>query len=48
MTIEQRIRACRLIERMERQKSFSQKLGLENRSEFHGKRIIREERNHTC
>lgn len=48
MTVEQRIRTCLLIEKMKKQKDFSQKLGLEDRSAFHGKRISREEGNHTC
>jgi len=48
MTVEQRIRTCLLIEKMQKQKDFSEKLGLEDRSEFHGKRINREEGNRTC
>lgn len=39
MTVEQRIRACLLIEKMRGQESYSERLGLENRSRFHGKRI---------
>ncbi len=48
MTVKQRIRACLLIEKMQKRKDFSEKLGLEDRSEFHGKRINRGEGNHTC
>ncbi len=47
MTIEQRIRMCLLIEKMHEQKSCSEKLGLEDMSKLHGKRINGEERN-TC
>ena len=39
MTIGQRIRTCLLIEKMYEQKDYSEKLGLENRSRFHGKNI---------
>jgi len=48
MTVEQRIRTCLLIEKMQKQKDFSEKLGLEDRSEFHGKRINGEEEYCTC
>lgn len=43
MTIKQRIRLCILIEKMHRQDAFSERLGLEDLSRFHGKRIDREE-----
>lgn len=39
MTVEQRIRRIILIEKMYEQEKFSERLGLENRSRFHGKRI---------
>lgn len=39
MTVEQRIRRIILIEKMYEQEEFSERLGLENRSRFHGKRI---------
>lgn len=39
MTIEQRIRTCMLIEKIYGQTTYSEKLGLENRSRFHGKNI---------
>lgn len=42
MAIEQRIRKCLLVEKMHEQKSYSKKLGLENISKFHGKRITEE------
>ena len=44
MTVEQRIRLCILIEKMYRQKAYSEKLGLEDKSRLHGRRIQREER----
>ncbi len=43
MNIEQRIRLCRLIEKMYYQKTFSQKLGIEDRSTFRGNFIDRRE-----
>ena len=39
MTIEQRIRMCLMIEKMHEYEAYSEKLGLEDRSKFHGKRI---------
>ena len=39
MMIEQRIRACLLLEKMYEQKEYSERLGIENRSRFHGKTI---------
>lgn len=36
MGIEQRILTCRLLEKMNNQKRYSNKLGLENVSTFHG------------
>lgn len=39
MTIAERIRTCMLIEKMIEQKEYSERLGLENRSRFHGKEI---------
>ena len=39
MTIEQRIRACLLLEKMYEQKQYSERLGIENRSRVHGKTI---------
>lgn len=48
MPIEQRIRMCLLIEKMQEQKVYSEKLGLEDISKFHGKRINQEEGRMTC
>ena len=42
MSIRERIRLCILIEKMDEQKSYSEKLGLENKSTFHGERIKKE------
>ena len=39
MTTEQRIRVCLLLEKICEQKEYSERLGLENRSRFHGKKI---------
>ena len=39
MTVEQRIKTCLLIEKIHEQKDYSERLGLENRSRFHGKAI---------
>lgn len=39
MKIEDRIKKCRLIEKMNQQKSYSKKMGLENVSKYHGKLI---------
>ena len=39
MCIEQRVRICRLLEKMKEQDSYSKKIGLKNTSTFHGKRI---------
>lgn len=37
--IDRRIRMCLLAEKMERQKSCSERLGLEDVSVFHGKQV---------
>ena len=39
MGIEQRILTCRLLEKMNDQKGYSSRLGLENVSTFHGIQI---------
>lgn len=44
MTVEQRIRMCLLIEKIYKQKEYSEKIGLEDISKFHGERIGREEK----
>ena len=48
MTVDQRIRTCLLIEKMHEQKAYSEKLGLENISKFHGKRMDGEEEKQIC
>lgn len=47
MSTRERIRLCILIEKMDEQKSYSEKLGLENKSTFHGK-TIKKEGNRIC
>jgi len=37
--LAERIRLCRLLDKMEEQKEYSQKLGLENASTFHKKQV---------
>lgn len=44
MTVEQRIRMCLLIEKIQKQKEYSEKLGLEDISRFHGEKVDKEER----
>ena len=44
MEIVQRIRLCRLIEKMEKQEAFCRRLGLVNVSRLHGKCSKRGER----
>lgn len=48
LTVEQRIRISILIEKMNKQKVYCEKLGLEDISKFHGKRISREEGDVIC
>lgn len=48
MPVEQRIRMCLLIDKMENQKDYSKKLGLENITKFHGKEINGEEESREC
>lgn len=48
MTIEQRIKMCRLLEKMHEHKGYSEKLGLEDASTFHGKRVNTEEERKLC
>ena len=48
MSIKERIRFSLLIERMNKHSSYSKKLGLENKSTFHGERIKKEEENKPC
>ena len=37
MNIQDRIKKCLLIEKMNQQRSYSKKIGLENTSKYHGK-----------
>ena len=48
MTIEERIKMYLLIEKMHQHKAYSEKLGLEDMSKFHGKRIEGKEERKTC
>lgn len=48
MMVGDRIRMCILIERMDRQKAYSKKIGLEDMSKLHGKCICREEERVRC
>lgn len=36
MSVQERVRMCQLINQMESKGTFSKRLGLENRSTFHG------------
>ena len=48
MTTEQRIRTCLFLEKIGEQKEYSERLGLENRSRFHGKTIEEREEQKLC
>lgn len=48
MNVEERIRTCLLIEKMCEQKEYSERLGLENRSRFHGNNIEESEERKIC
>lgn len=48
MTVKERIRLSILIEKMNGQKEYSKKLGLEDVSKLHGERIHREEEKESC
>ena len=41
MSVEQRVRICRLLEKMKMQEGYSKKLGVENLSTFHGRKLNR-------
>lgn len=45
MTVDQRIRRCILLEKMQKNKAYSEKLGLEDISTFKGKRVNDKEEN---
>ena len=36
MSVQERVRMCRLIEQMDEKRALSKRLGLENKSTFHG------------
>ena len=36
MSLQERVRMCRLIEQMDEKRALSKRLGLENKSTFHG------------
>ena len=40
MSVEQRVRTCRLLEKMQVQKKYTERLGLKNVSTFHGKQYL--------
>lgn len=48
MNIEERIRMVILLEKMRKQKEFSQRLGLENKSRLHGKIMNQMEGKEDC
>lgn len=48
MTVEERIRRCILIEKMSRQKAYSEKIGLEDTSKLHDKKIDKKEEREIC
>lgn len=48
ITVEQRIRMIILLEKMTKQKSFSEKLGIKDISKFHGKYTEQEECEEIC
>ena len=47
-TVAQRIRMIILLEKMMKQKSYSEKLGIEDISKFHGEYVIGEESEENC
>lgn len=40
MSVQERMIICRLLERMNEQEAYGEKIGLENVSRFHGKQIV--------
>lgn len=44
MTVEKRIKMCLLIERLNENKKLAERLGIEDTSKFHGKRVHKGER----
>lgn len=47
MSIEERIRRCRIIEKMQKHESYCKKIGLVNISRFHGN-IIYDKEDRIC
>ena len=48
MPVEQRIRLCLLLEKMYVRKEYSEKLGLEDKTKFHGEQLHGEEGKSVC
>lgn len=48
MPTDQRIKISLLLEKMHGQQEFSGRLGIEDVSTFHGKRIVKEEEKKQC
>ena len=48
MPVEQRIRLCLLLEKMYVRKEYSEKLGLEDKTKFHGELLHGEEGKSVC
>ena len=44
MNVDERMRMCRIIEKMEEQKEYSKRLGLENNSYYKGAPIINQKK----
>lgn len=44
MSVQERMRMCQIIEKIEEQKEYSKRLGLENRSSFRGSQIEKREK----
>ena len=48
MSVQQRIRLCLLLEKMYERKEFSEQLGLEDKTKFHGQNVRKTEETHIC
>lgn len=48
MPVKQRILLCLLIEKINKNKEYSERLGLEDKTTFHGERIHDEEGKRIC
>ena len=44
MGVQERMKMCQIIEKMETQKEYSKRLGLENRSSFRGSPVEKREK----